>query len=108
VKPFESVYQPASGFVTVTFLVPTAAPLESEMTTVSCVALLRVTELTVIPLPEKATLAPLTKPARFIQLAGLDRVSEGSMMWRRTPLRRTRLADSRPKDPVARAEREDA
>ena len=76
-KPFESVYQPASGFVTVTFRVPVAAPPESEMLTVSCVELLRVTELTVIPLPEKATDAPLTKP-----------VPVKTMLWFERPWRR--------------------
>jgi len=51
-KPFESVYEPASGFVTVTSRAPVAALPDSEMTSVSFVALLYVTELTVIPRPK--------------------------------------------------------
>ena len=42
VKPLVSVNGPASGLVTVTFRVPVSALADSEMTTVSCVALLRV------------------------------------------------------------------
>jgi hypothetical protein len=38
VKPFESVYEPASGFVAVTLRDPVAALLAIEMTTVSFVA----------------------------------------------------------------------
>ena len=57
-----NVSVPASGFVTVTLRAPRAAPLETEMTTVSCEALFRVTDTTVIPEPESDTVAPATNP----------------------------------------------
>ena len=46
---------PASGLVTVTLRAPVAAAAETETTTVSWVALFRVTETTVIPVPENVT-----------------------------------------------------
>jgi hypothetical protein len=52
---------PPSGFVTVTSLLPVVAVAAIVMLTVSCVALLNVVELTVIPDPENVTVAPLTK-----------------------------------------------
>ena len=56
---------PASGFVTVTLRAPVAAPAAIMMFAVSCVELTKVVELTVMPLPEKVTLAPLTKLVPF-------------------------------------------
>ena len=53
---------PASGFVTVTFLVPVAAPDEMVTLAVREVAETNVVEFTVIPVPENAAFAPLTKP----------------------------------------------
>jgi len=53
---------PASGLVTVIARVPTRAPLEIEMLTVSVVALTKVVELTVMLDPEKEVVAPLTNP----------------------------------------------
>ena len=53
---------PPSGFVTVMSRVPTVAPTESVMFAVTCVMLLKVIELTVMPVPENETMAPLTKP----------------------------------------------
>src|ERR1019366_8111927 len=53
---------PASGLVTVTFPAPVVAPEEIVMLAVSVVALTKVVELTVIPLPEKVAAAPLTNP----------------------------------------------
>jgi hypothetical protein len=50
-----------SGFVTVTFLAPVAAPAAMLMFAVSDVALTKVVELTVIPVPLKVAVAPLTK-----------------------------------------------
>ena len=62
VKEFENVAVPPSGLVTVTLRTPVAAVDETETTTVSRVELLRVTEFTVMPLPEKLTEPPpLTK-----------------------------------------------
>ncbi len=57
---------PASGFVTVTSRAPVAAPAETVMLAVSEVALTNVVELTVIPVPENAAVAPETKPVPVI------------------------------------------
>jgi len=56
---------PGEGFVTVTLRAPVVAVVESVMFAVSCVELFFVTELTVIPAPEKVTVppkAPLAPP----------------------------------------------
>lgn len=53
---------PASGFVTVMVLDPTVAPPAMVTLTVSVVALTKVVELTVMPVPENVGVAPLTKP----------------------------------------------
>ena len=57
---------PASGLVTVTFLAPVAAPEDTVTLAVSEVADTKLVEFTVIPAPEKAALAPLTKPVPVI------------------------------------------
>ena len=64
-KPLLSVTAPVSRFVTVTLRLPVEAPPATEMLIVSLVALFHVTELTVIPEPENATVAPLWKPVPF-------------------------------------------
>ena len=61
VNPFVSVEFSVSGFVTVTFRAPVVAVAATVMLAVSCVALTKVVELTVIPVPLKVTAAPLTK-----------------------------------------------
>jgi len=53
---------PASGFVTVMVLEPTVAPPAIVTFTVSVVEFTKVVELTVMPVPEKVVVAPLTKP----------------------------------------------
>jgi hypothetical protein len=53
---------PASGLVTVTFPAPVVAPAETVMLAVSEVEETKVVEFTVIPDPEKADVAPETKP----------------------------------------------
>ena len=57
---------PASGLVTVTLLAPVAAPEDTVTLAVSEVAETNVVEFTVIPVPENAALAPLTKPVPVI------------------------------------------
>jgi hypothetical protein len=57
---------PASGLVTVTFRLPVAAVAAMVTLAVSCVELTNDVELTVIPVPEKDTLAPLAKPVPVI------------------------------------------
>ena len=47
-----------AGLVTVTLRAPVVAVVDSEMLAVSCVALFFVTEFTVMPVPEKATVPP--------------------------------------------------
>ena len=51
----------SSGLVTVTLRTPVVAPAAIVMFAVSWVALTKVVELTVIPVPEKLAAAPLTK-----------------------------------------------
>ena len=62
---------PPSGFVTVTFLAPVAAPPAIVMFAVNCVELLYVVLLTVMPVPLKlaASPAPLTKPVPLIVIS---------------------------------------
>lgn len=55
VNALASEATPASRFVTVTLRDPTVAVVEIEMLTVRCVEFVLVTELTVIPVPEKVT-----------------------------------------------------
>src|SRR5437764_8659851 len=55
------VAEALSGFVTVTLRDPVVAPDAMVMLTVSEVELLKVVELTVIPVPENEAVAPLTK-----------------------------------------------
>jgi hypothetical protein len=57
---------PASGLVTVTLPAPVVAPAATVTLAVSEVELLNVTELTVIPVAENATVAPDTKPVPVI------------------------------------------
>ncbi len=62
------------GFVSVTSRAPVVALPEIVMFTVTCVLLLYVVELIVIPEPENATVAPVTKP-----------VPEMAMFWLTAP-----------------------
>jgi hypothetical protein len=63
---------PASGLVTVTLRVPVVA-LEASVTfAVSEVAETNVVEFTVIPVPEKAAVAPLTNPVPVIVIDWLE------------------------------------
>ncbi len=57
---------PASGLVTVTLLAPVVAEPEMVMLAVSEVALTKVVELTVMPVPEKVAAAPETNPVPVI------------------------------------------
>ena len=66
VKTLVPVPTPASGLVTVTLLAPVEAPGETVMLAVSEVALPKVVELRVIPVPEKETTAPETNPVPVI------------------------------------------
>jgi hypothetical protein len=100
VKPFESVTTPASGLVTVTFLAPVAAVAESEMTTARWVAFVQVTELTVIPLPEKAMLAPLTNPLPVIVMAWLDRPWRSELGLSDVTVGRAVTVNALPSDPT--------
>src|SRR5438067_9723723 len=61
VNPPTAVYLPPSGFVAVTSHGPAVAVDETVTLTVSDVALLRVTEFTVIPVPENDTVTPTAK-----------------------------------------------
>jgi hypothetical protein len=60
-KPLARVELPKSGFVTVTSRNPVVAFEATERRTVRLVELFRVTDTTVMPFPENATVAPLTK-----------------------------------------------
>src|ERR1044071_8927250 len=66
---------PPSGFVTVTFREPSVAPLAMSMFAVTWVELLKVVELTVMPLPENeaARPAPLANPLPVITMFWLVR-----------------------------------
>ena len=59
---------PASGFTTVMLPPPKAAAPAIVMFAVTWFALLNVVELTVIPAPENAAVAPLTKPLPAITM----------------------------------------
>jgi hypothetical protein len=63
---------PASGFVTVTLLVPVVALEETVMLAVREVEETNVVEFTVIPVPEKDAAAPLTNPVPVIVIDWLD------------------------------------
>jgi hypothetical protein len=72
VKMPVAVPAPLSGFVTVTFRAPVVAPEDTLMFAVSEVALLNVTELTVMQVPENVTFAPLTKPVPLMVMLWFD------------------------------------
>lgn len=55
---------PPSRFVTVTLREPRVAEADTEIRTVRCVEFVRVTEMTVIPVPEKTTLEADHEPLR--------------------------------------------
>jgi hypothetical protein len=57
---------PPSGFVTVTSRTPVAAPDAIVMPAVNCVALTKLVLFTVMPVPLKLAVAPLTKPVPLI------------------------------------------
>src|SRR5215467_266520 len=57
-NPFGRVKVPPSGLVTVTLRNPVLAEPDTDSRTVMVFELLRVTETMVMPLPEKATVAP--------------------------------------------------
>jgi hypothetical protein len=61
VKQFEHEPAPVSGFVTVMLRAPVVAPAVIVMLTVIWVLLLKVVELTVIPVPENVATAPTAK-----------------------------------------------
>jgi hypothetical protein len=63
---------PASELVTVRLRAPVAAEGSMLMFPVSEVALLNVTELTVMPVPENVTVAPLTKPVPLMVMLWFD------------------------------------
>ena len=62
------VPRPASVLVTMTSRPPTVAPAAIVMFAVICVALLRVVELTVMPLPENDATTPVAKPVPRITM----------------------------------------
>jgi hypothetical protein len=64
VNPLARVARPPSMLTTVTVLAPTVAVAEIVTLAVSCVVLLRVTELTVIPVPENRTEEAAQVPVR--------------------------------------------
>ena len=66
VKTPVPVPTPASGLVTVTLRAPVVAEPKMVMLAVSEVALTKVVELTVIPVPEKEATAPETNPVPVI------------------------------------------
>ncbi len=65
------VPEPVSGLVTVTSRAPTVAPAAIEMFAVRLVALVKLVELTVMPVPENAAVAPVTKPVPVIVMSWL-------------------------------------
>ena len=65
VNPFVKVAPVVSGFVTVTSRDVVAAVLLMEMLAVSCPPPTNAVELTVIPVPENDTTAPLKNPEPF-------------------------------------------